>query len=266
MAMKGKLEDTPLQEVLQVSAYSARSGVLNVNGPTTSGSVLFQEGNVVCAYTASTRSLLERAGEETDARNCLGLRRIQALAALVEMFDLREGFYYFTPSSEPVREIEGIDMRLFYERGALDTGDLLLAFERAMASEQPPPVPVKREEASTSYQRRHPRFGPVMMKAKLANAESSFEGFLTTVSVGGALFQTEDLPQIDTFYELQFTLPRDLGPCQAYAKVVWANVHVSSTKRGVGLQFERMPIESLQRLKLYLEEFQQLASDMDIDE
>jgi hypothetical protein len=33
----------------------------------------------------------------------------------------------------------------------------------------------------------------------------------------------------------------------------------------VGLQFERMPIESLQRLKLYLEEFQQLASDMDID-
>ena len=156
-------------------------------------------------------------------------------------------------------------MRLFYERGALDTGDLLLAFERAMASEQPPPVPVKREEVSTPYQRRHPRFGPVMMRATLTKAESVFEGFLTTVSVGGALFQTEEVPQIDTVYDLQFTLPRDLGPCQAHAKVVWANVHVSAARRGVGLSFERMPTDSLQRLRLYLDEFQQLALDMDVD-
>ena len=266
MAMKGKLEDTPLQEVLQVAAYSARSGVLNVNGSTTSGSVLFQEGNIVCAYTASTRSLLERADEETDARNCLGLRRIQILAALGEMFDLREGFYYFTPSSEPVPAIEGVDMRPFYERGALDTGDMLLAYERAMVSEPPPPVPAKREKTSTSYQRRHPRFGPVMMRATLKKADSVFEGFLTTVSVGGALFQTEEVPQIDTVYDLQFTLPRNLGPCQAHAKVVWANVHVSAARRGVGLSFERMPTDSLQRLKLYLDEFQQLASNMDVDE
>jgi Tfp pilus assembly protein PilZ len=263
MVTSGKLEHTPLQEVLQVIAYSGRSGILSVNGPTGSGSVVFQDGNIITTYTASTRSLMERAAGETDARNRFGLRRIQILAALAEMLDLREGLYHFTASTSPVGELEGVSVAPFYESGALDTGDLLLGLERAMATEPPPPAPAQNDTDPASNKRRHPRYGPVMMKAILTKGGTTFSGFLTNLSVGGAFFQTEELPQMDMVYDLKFILPQKLGPCQAHAKVVWANVHVADSKRGVGLSFEQMPIDSLQRLTAYIDRFQELASDME---
>jgi hypothetical protein len=265
MVTSGKLEHTPLQEVLQVIAYSGRSGILSVNGPTGSGSVVFQDGNIVTTYTASTRSLLEKAAGETDARNRFGLRRIQILAALAEMFDLQEGLYHFTASPAPVGELGGVKVASFYESGALDTGDLLLALERTMESEPPPPVPAKRETDPASNKRRHPRYGPVMMKAVLTKAGTTFNGFLTNLSVGGAFFQTDEQPQMDRVYDLKFHLPRDLGPCQALARVVWANLNVADSKRGVGLSFEQMPIDSLTRLTAYIDKFHRLASDMDLE-
>jgi hypothetical protein len=208
---------------------------------------------------------VEKAAAERDARNHLGLRRIQILAALAEMFDMKEGVYDFTTSSEPVRDLDGLSMSRFYESGALDTGDLLLALERTMESEPPPPAPARRETDPASNKRRHPRYGPVMMKAVLTRAGTTFNGFLTNLSVGGAFFQTDDQPQMDMVYDLKFHLPRDLGPCQANVKVVWANVNVADSKRGVGLSFERMPIDSLTRLTAYIDKFQQLASDMDLE-
>jgi hypothetical protein len=265
MVTSGKLEHTPLQEVLQVIAYSGRSGILSVNGPTGSGSVVFQDGNIVTTYTESTRSLMEKAAGEIDERNRFGLRRIQVLAALAEMLDLREGLYHFTASPAPVGELEGVKVTPFYESGALDTGDLLLALERAMATEPPPPATAQRDTDPASNKRRHPRYGPVMMNAVLRKAGTTFSGLLTNLSVGGAFFQTDEQPQMDRVYDLEFHLPRDLGPCQALAKVVWANLDVANSKRGVGLSFERMPIDSLTRLTAYIEKFQQLASDMDLE-
>ena len=49
MALKGKLEDMPLLEILQIIAYSKKSGLLRVESSLASGGVLFEAGNVLCA-------------------------------------------------------------------------------------------------------------------------------------------------------------------------------------------------------------------------
>ena len=59
-------------------------------------------------------------------------RRIQVLTALKELFEIPEGEYCFVKREEPVDELEGLDIKSFYEAGALDTGDLLLVLEKAM--------------------------------------------------------------------------------------------------------------------------------------
>ena len=137
MAFKGRLETTPLLELIQILAYTRKSGILMVEAKETRRLVIFQEGNVVCAYSPTTHSLLLKASMETDPDRRLSLRRIQALTSLGELFDLGEGDYHFVRGSKPVAELQGVSIKVFYADGALDSGDLLVALERTMSAEDP---------------------------------------------------------------------------------------------------------------------------------
>ncbi len=168
MAFKGRLETTPLLELIQLLAYSRKSGILMVEAKETRRLVIFQEGNVVCTYSPTTHSLLLKASKETDPDRRLSLRRIQALISLGELFDQAEGDYHFVRGSKPVAKLQDLSIKVFYDDGALDSGDLLVALERTMSAEDPQvaraaPLP----EQDYSDQRRHPRYAPIIIKGEL---------------------------------------------------------------------------------------------------
>jgi hypothetical protein len=265
MKLTGKIENTPLLEVLEVIAYSGQSGVLSVNGPSAEGTVLFDRGNIICAHTASTQSLLSKVATEEDPRSRIGLRRVHALASLAELFDLKEGLFHFTKKSAPATELAGVSLGPFYAAGGMDTGDLLLLLAKVMDPGRQRDASVSTETEVHTNKRRYPRFGPMMIPAELLEGGFALKGYLTNLSLGGSFFHAEDLPEVDRVYELHFALPRGLGRCQATAKVVWVRAHVVDAGRGVGLLFEWMPTDSKMRLTGYLNQFQKLVTDMDLN-
>ncbi len=200
MPYTGQLDTQPLLDVIQIVAYSRQSGILTVKGPETRGLLIFDAGNIVCAYSPSALPLLVKAAKERDERHRLTYRRIQVLAALRELFDLVTGDYRFVRRQEPVSELEGLDIKSFYSAGALDTGDLLLALEKAMDEEELVPTPAasdaQRDDNEQLNLRRFTRYGPVVIKGRLKDTLRSYPGYLTNLSVGGTFFHADALPSV----------------------------------------------------------------------
>jgi len=267
MPYTGRLETTPLLDIVQIIAYSQQSGLLSVNGSDTRGLLIFHDGNIICAYSPSALPLLVKAAKEQEPDNRLALRRIQVLAALRELVDVGEGEYRFVNKAEPIGELEGLDMRSFYASGPLDTGDLLLVLEKAM-DEQPHDIQVQVTRARSPESnadiegRGQPRYGPVVIQATLEFAGTTVIGYLTNLSEGGTFFHADEFPGPDSECELGFELPWELGDCQAQAKVAWLRSEGPDTRRGVGLSFLELSPDSKGRLAAYLKRFQELAADV----
>lgn len=263
MPYTGRLETTPLLDIIQIVAYSQQTGLLSVKGVETKGLLIFRDGNIVCAYSPTSLPLLVKAAKEQDEDSRLSLRRIQVLAALRELFELGEGDYRFVKRSEPVTELEGLDIRAFYDGGALDTGDLLLVLEKAMdenpeqINEVPTPAPSER------HGREHARFGPIVIHATLEHAGVSIRGYLTNLSQGGTFFHADEFPGPDSECALEFELPWELGQCHARVKVVWLRSEGPDTKRGIGLSFLEFSPDTKGRVAAYLARFKEFAADVD---
>jgi hypothetical protein len=267
MPYTGRLEERPLLDVIQIIAYSQQSGILSVKGAMTKGLLIFDVGNIVCAYSPAALPLLVKAAKEADEAHRLTYRRTQILAAIRELFNLQEGDYRFVRRKEPVPELEGLDIRSFYAAGALDTGDLLLVLEKAMDEEMevaPAPRPSE-EDRALSEQRRFPRFGPVVIRGILRNATGDHDGFLTNLSEGGTFFHSDVLPPARTRADLEFVLPWALGHCQAKVEVVWLRSDGPDTKRGAGLSFVELHGKSRERVFAFLKRFESLAHDVDFE-
>jgi hypothetical protein len=270
MPYTGRLESRPLLDVIQIVAYSQQSGLLTVKGTRSKGLLIFDRGNLVCAYSPSALPLLVKAAKERDERHRLAFRRIQALTALRELFDLTEGDYRFVRRNEPVIELEGLDIRPFYAAGALDTGDLLLALEKAMdesldhvrVEAAPAEAAAAKEHAS---ERRFNRYGPIVIRADILGPDGPHSGYLTNLSLGGSFFHADTLPPADSIGALSFELPSEGGRCRISARVVWRRADGDDPRRGCGLSFVEFEGDSKARLSGYLERFEKLAADVDFE-
>ncbi len=266
MPYSGRLETRPLLDVIQIIAYSQQSGVLSVKGTKAKGLLIFDSGNVVCAYSPSALALLVKAAKETDEGSRLAFRRIQILAALRELFEIAEGDYRFVKKAEPIGELEGLDIKTFYAAGALDTGDLLLVLEKAMDEHmEVHPAPKKDAAAEREHQnqRRHERYGPVVLRGRLRTHDRTYEGFLTNLSVGGTFFHADSLPSSSLPAELDFDLPGGLGACCVRCRIAWLRARGPDAKRGAGLSFEEYEGESREKISSYIRGFRELAADVD---
>ena len=95
MALNGRLEELNLLEILQIVAFSKKTGTLRVEGAMARGAVLFREGIIVCAFsTATVPRLRAFAGIELGESERLVLRD-QFRLALRELVGLREGHFEF---------------------------------------------------------------------------------------------------------------------------------------------------------------------------
>ncbi len=265
MPYTGRLENRPLLDVIQMVAYSQQSGILSIKGATTKGLVIFEAGNIVCAYSPGALPLLVKAAKESDERQRLTFRRVQILSALRELFDVAEGDYRFVKRREPVTELEGLNIKSFYAAGALDTGDLLLVLQKAMdegSEVQPAPRPDE-DDREHRNQRRFERYAPVIIKGRLRMRDRIYDGFLTNLSEGGTFFHADALPASGSLAQLEFELPGELGSCRVTVNVAWLRAEGPDPKRGVGLSFRGFEDDSRERISSYLARFQELAADVD---
>lgn len=261
MIVSGELENVPLLDVFQVLAFSSQSGALYIESGDTTGTVVFENGGIVCGESPATRLLLARAAREIDPQNRRAFRRVQALACLTELMSLRIGVFRFEKHAEPVAELAGVDMKSFYATGTMATSDLLLVLATAVDKKDDAPV-VSPQEASQA--RSSPRFSPTLIEAELGLGTSKLSGYLTNMSAGGAFFQGDALPEKDTVPDVRFELPGGLGAIATKACVVWARSESTDGERGVGLAFEGTSEADKKKIQAYLERFQQLAADMDL--
>ncbi len=116
--------------------------------------------------------------------------------------------------------------------------------------------------------RTKPRFGPLVLKARLAVDGEPWAGSLTNSSASGAFLAMDAPPSIGTELSIRAPLPWNLGELRARARVVWRNDPNSPDTRdsritGVGLTFTRFEEGSEDALDGYLERFAELAAQLD---
>ena len=131
MGLNGRLEDLPLLDIVQVVAFSQKTGLLSLETPRGEGAIVFERGLVVSCFTPDTPPLERSAAAlSPEMKATLIRRRIEtALALLVR---LREGRFLFritpaVPASVGTRDIASDTL----EHG-IKAEELLLGLARGM--------------------------------------------------------------------------------------------------------------------------------------
>jgi CheY-like chemotaxis protein len=136
MALKGGLEELALLDILQVVAFSRKTGVLIVRSPAGSGAVLFKEGLVYCAFSPSTIDFLQEleGPQESEEHQAILLEQIQI--ALQELIGQREGTFEFGLKEELPTRIDNVDLRPFFLAEGVNTQSLLLNLAKEIDDER----------------------------------------------------------------------------------------------------------------------------------
>ena len=114
--------------------------------------------------------------------------------------------------------------------------------------------------------RAKPRFGPVVLKARLDVDGETLEGYLTNISASGAFLAIDAPPSVGTELSILAPLPWNLGQLRARARVVWRedpNSQKTPRIAGVGLAFTQIEKGSEDALNAYLQRFAELAAQLD---
>ena len=128
MALKGRLEDVALVEVVQLIAFAGKTGTLSIHAPYGEGGMGFRGGRVVSAYCWTSLPVDPRAaalsGPQRDT-----LVRERITMAFTHLLRLREGHFEFTVSEQPPRALGGRDVTLESADRGFEVDDLLLMGE-----------------------------------------------------------------------------------------------------------------------------------------
>ncbi len=136
MALKGNLKDLALLEILQVVAFSKKTGVLQLEGSFGRGGVVFKDGLVYCAYSPTTIDLLRSHRVTKNAEEDQAILVEQTQIALRELVGLREGVFRFGLTPEPPKEINGLDVASIALKEGVNTQGLLLNLAKEMDDER----------------------------------------------------------------------------------------------------------------------------------
>lgn len=136
MALKGNLKDLALLEILQVVAFSKKTGVLQLEGAFGRGGVVFKDGLVYCAYSPSTIDLLRSHSGTKNVEEDQAILVEQTQIALRELVGLREGAFRFGLTPEPPKEINGLDVASIALEEGVNTQGLLLNLAKEMDDER----------------------------------------------------------------------------------------------------------------------------------
>jgi len=136
MGLKGRLEDLPFLDMLQIAAFSQKTGYLRVQGPLGSGAVVFKMGLVQCAYSWSTRDHLRFVAQTGLESVDEQVMEKQVELSVRELSGLREGSFEFELADEIGPELDGLDISPFLQRRGVNAQHMLLELARNMDEER----------------------------------------------------------------------------------------------------------------------------------
>jgi CheY-like chemotaxis protein len=131
LALQGNLEDLPLLDIVQIVSFSKKTGYLGVRMSEGEGAIVFHEGLVVAAFTATSPlpdprlSTLPPASRETAIRRRLGF-------ALEELARLREGAFGFELTDRIPQSVAGRDIRAETLAAGINPQEMLLTLAQGM--------------------------------------------------------------------------------------------------------------------------------------
>jgi CheY-like chemotaxis protein len=130
MALNGRLEDMNLLEILQIVAFSKKTGTLEVRAQHAHGSILFRGGRLLCALSPSTAAAVRSlAGKPLDPASHAELEsRIRS--SLRELVALREGRFEFRLYRSLPVQWGGVDASSFLLGEGIDPQEILLGLAR----------------------------------------------------------------------------------------------------------------------------------------
>ena len=134
--LKGRLEDLPLLDILQIVAFSKKTGYLSVEGPLGRGAILFKNGLVLCAYSWSTQSYLRQLTGEDHTGDRLALLRRHVEVTFRELTTMREGAFLFRLTDDLTATLGGVDVAPFLDHDGFDPQHLLLDTAKEMDEER----------------------------------------------------------------------------------------------------------------------------------
>ncbi len=130
--LTGHLEDLPLLDMLQIVAFSRKTGYLKVEGPPGKGGVVFKEGLVVCAYSWSTLKFLRKIGDDPQGAHTIAVLQKQIEISLQELAGLHEGKFHFQVTDAIPAELDGLVIAPFILHQGINPEALLLDLAREM--------------------------------------------------------------------------------------------------------------------------------------
>lgn len=125
MGLKGRLEDLPLLDMLQIIAFSRKSGYLRIAAAKGRGAVVLREGRVLFSYSWSTLAGLEEMVRNPE-KVTTALIREQIEVSLRELGSLREGHFQFELADPTSEEFGGVRIQPFLLPDGIDAQELLL--------------------------------------------------------------------------------------------------------------------------------------------
>jgi CheY-like chemotaxis protein len=126
MALNGRLEDMNLLEILQIVAFSKKTGTLRVESPMATGAVLFRDGRVLHTLCSRPEGLTPD-NDFVDPPSEATVR-----ATLRELFALREGRFEFRLVEALPARWEGIDVSELLALEGIDPQELMLELAREL--------------------------------------------------------------------------------------------------------------------------------------
>lgn len=125
MGLKGQLEDLPLLDMLQIIAFSKKSGYLRISGSKGRGAVMLKEGRILFSYSWSTIPALQQLVRAPETITP-ALIRGHVEASLRELGGLREGRFEFELADPTSEEFGGVKIQPFLLPQGLDAQEILL--------------------------------------------------------------------------------------------------------------------------------------------
>lgn len=125
MSLNGNLEDLPLLDILQIIAFSQKTGFLTVQTPMGEAALVFREGLIVSSFTWDSQPLNARSAALSEGERALLIRE-GIEVALERLSRLRDGAFCFELTKEPPLVIGPHDLTRETLTGGLNPQELLL--------------------------------------------------------------------------------------------------------------------------------------------
>ncbi|MEO5762920.1 MAG: response regulator [Vicinamibacteria bacterium] len=130
MSLSGRIEDLPLLDIVQIVAFTQRTGYIRVETEVGIGAIVFRNGRVVACFSPGSSERVPRTGlapSEWEKRLTAGIA-----ADLGALSRLRDGNFGFVLSNEVPKQIEGYSLERETLTVGVDAQELLLDLAREL--------------------------------------------------------------------------------------------------------------------------------------